>query len=79
MGMRVQGVVHGKTIELDQELGIADGQRVNVDVRITPTQPKWGEGILRSAGIAAVVSGFEEAFDQVQKDRDVATMQEIDE
>jgi hypothetical protein len=52
---------------------------VNVDVRITPTQPKWGEGILRSAGIAAVVSGFEEAFDQVQKDRDVATMREIDE
>lgn len=37
----LQGVVHGKTIELEQELGLAEGQRVAVDVRIVDEAPAW--------------------------------------
>ena len=33
---RVHGVVHGKTLELENELGIADGQRLTQDRRRTP-------------------------------------------
>jgi uncharacterized protein (DUF433 family) len=36
-----QGVIHGKTIELEQELGLAEGQRVAVDVRLVDEPPAW--------------------------------------
>ena len=45
------GVIHGKTIELEQEPGLPDGQTVAVTVQ--PLQEKRlppGEGIRRSAG-----------------------------
>jgi hypothetical protein len=79
MVKQVQGVIHGKTIELDHDLGIAEGQRVDVEVRVSSTARVWGEGILRSAGIAADVPGFDGAFEQVQRDRELATTRDIDE
>jgi hypothetical protein len=75
----VQGVIHGKTIELDQDLGMADGQRVSIEVQVDLPASPWGEGIRRSAGIAADVPGFDEAFEQVQRDRELATSRDIDE
>jgi hypothetical protein len=79
MVKQIQGVIHGKTIDLDQDPGIAEGQRVDVKVRVSSTARPWGEGILRSAGIAAEVPGFDEAFEQVQRDRELATMRNVDE
>ena len=46
----IHGKVHGRTIELDEDLGVADGQEVEVQIRVIPPTRKWGEGILRSAG-----------------------------
>jgi hypothetical protein len=66
MVKQVQGIIHGKTIELDQDPGIVEGQRVDVKVLLSERIQSWGEGILRSAGIAAGLPGFEEAFEQVQ-------------
>ncbi len=45
--LEIRGVVHGKTIELQEELGLPDGEAVSVIVRrkLPP-----GEGIRRSAG-----------------------------
>lgn len=79
MVKQVQGVIHGKTIELDQDPGIGEGQRVYVQVSMSSTAGPWGEGILRSAGIAADVPGFDEAFEQVQRDRELATMPDAEE
>jgi hypothetical protein len=79
MVKQIQGVIHGKTIEMDQDPGIAEGQRVDVKVRVSSTAGRWGEGILRSAGIAAEAPGFDEAFEQVQRDRELATMRNVDE
>ena len=73
-----QGVVHGKTIELDQDLGMADGQRVSIEVQVESPGSPWGEGIRQSAGIAADVPGFDEAFEQVQRVRELATSRDID-
>jgi hypothetical protein len=50
MSKKVHGTVHGKTIELDEDLGVAEGQEVEVQVRVVGPARKWGEGILRSAG-----------------------------
>ncbi len=43
----IRGVVHGRVIELDQELGLPEGQPVIVTVQ--PALPP-GEGIRQSAG-----------------------------
>ena len=50
MTKTLHGKVHGKTIELDEDLGVAEGQEVEVQVRIVQPARKWGEGILRTAG-----------------------------
>lgn len=48
--LEICGVVHGKTIEFQEELGLPDGEAVSVIVRrkLPP-----GEGIRRSAGACA--------------------------
>ena len=49
----VHGVVHGKTIQLAEDLGVAEGQAVEVQVKILSADKPWGEGIRRSAGALA--------------------------
>jgi hypothetical protein len=53
VGVVVKGVVHGKTIELEREPGLPDGQVVTVTVEsmaspLANVPP--GEGLRRSAG-----------------------------
>ncbi len=76
MFKQVEGVIHGKTIELDEDPGIAEGQRVAVQLRVSSAARPWGEGIMPSAGIAADVPGFDDAFEQVQRDRELASFQD---
>jgi hypothetical protein len=47
-----KGVVHGKTINLDQESGLPDGQQVTVAVTPVTGQEKLpaGEGLRRAFG-----------------------------
>ena len=52
MTKTIHGTVHGKTIELDEDLGVAEGQEVEVQVKIVQPR-KWGEGILRTDGALA--------------------------
>lgn len=49
----IHGKVHGKTIQLDEDLGVADGQDVEVQVKIIPPTKQWGEGLRRCAGALA--------------------------
>ncbi|MGD0897409.1 MAG: hypothetical protein ABR915_06200, partial [Thermoguttaceae bacterium] len=50
MNRIIQGVAHGTIIELSENLGLADGQAVEVVVQpIGPSRPV-GEGIRKSAG-----------------------------
>jgi hypothetical protein len=53
MTKTIHGKIHGKTIELDEELGVAEGQEVEVQVTIIQPNKKWGDGILRTAGALA--------------------------
>ena len=49
MTKTVHGRVHGKTIELDEDLGVAEGQEVEVQVKIVqpsePSQPPMSDGL----------------------------------
>jgi len=46
-------IIRGKTIELDADLGLEDGQTVEVVVRVVKKPETWGAGIRRSAGAMA--------------------------
>ena len=76
MTKTIHGKMRGKTIELDEDPGIADGQAV--EVIITPAKPRqpWGAGIKRSAGVAAHEPEFDDVFEQVARDRKAATFRE---
>jgi hypothetical protein len=39
MTRTIHGKVHGRMIELDEDLGVADGQEVEVQVKIISTTP----------------------------------------
>jgi hypothetical protein len=49
----MHGKVHGRTIELDEDIGIAEGQEVEIRVRVIPTANTAGEGLLRTEGALA--------------------------
>lgn len=55
MTKTVLGIVHGKTIELVDDLGIPDGQQVVITVRPAhePKSQPWGDGLRRCAGALA--------------------------
>ncbi len=68
----LKGVVHGKTIELEQETGLDDGQAVSVTVNPLPARRlPPGEGIRRSGGAwADDPKGLDEYLRQLRRDRD---------
>jgi len=72
----MHGVVHGRTIELNEDPGVIDGQQVQIVLTAVPPQGSWGEGIHRSAGAAVDVPGFDEAFRRVEQERKAAQFRE---
>ena len=66
-----QGTVHGKTIELTEDLGLAEGQQVEVQVTALPEKPQWGDGIRRTAGALADDPHWDEIMEEVYRGRHV--------
>ncbi|WZO98485.1 hypothetical protein EP7_000064 [Isosphaeraceae bacterium EP7] len=64
-----KGVIRGKTIELDRDLGLVEGEEVEVRLTIAPKPTPWGEGILRSAGGWTDHPELDAVFDEIQQDR----------
>jgi hypothetical protein len=76
----IQGIVHGKTIELDHEVGVADGQRVAVAIQILPTArptEAWGAGLRRCAGALAGIPGLDEDMELILRERKTAKFREV--
>jgi len=66
----VHGTVHGKTIDLDEDLGVADGQAVEVQVKVisnTARQP--GEGLLRTEGALADETEWDGIMEEIYQAR----------
>jgi hypothetical protein len=68
-GKLTRGVIHGRTIELSEDLGLTEGQEVEVRVEVVPAPKTWGEGILRSAGGWADYPELDAVMDQIQQER----------
>ena len=78
MTKTLHGKVHGKTIELDEDLGVVDGQEVEVQVtmyrprkRPPGPPPGWRPGISRTAGSLAHLCSAEDdrSFEEIYQDR----------
>ena len=73
------GKIHGKTIELDEDLGVVDGQEVEVQVSIARPRkrapgppPGWRPGVpSKTAGSLAELDTEEEdrILDEIHQDR----------
>jgi hypothetical protein len=48
MTKTLHGKAHGKTIELEEDLGVPDGQEVEVQITVVPSAaPPMGEGLAK--------------------------------
>jgi hypothetical protein len=79
MAKTVHGTVHGKSIQFSEDLGIPDGEKVDVIVIPSEKEQPWGEGIARSAGIANDIPEFDQVFEQIERDRKAATFRKTEE
>jgi hypothetical protein len=69
MTRTVHGKIHGKTIELDEDPGLAEGQDVEIILKAAPAQRVWGEGILRTAGALADDPYWDDIMEEIYQDR----------
>jgi hypothetical protein len=70
MTKTIHGKIHGKTIELDEDLGAAEGQEVEVQVRVIPKATgKPGEGFLRTAGALANDTEWDGITEEIYQER----------
>lgn len=77
MTKRLHGTVHGRTIELDEDPGVADGQEVELQIQIA-TARKWGEGILRSAGGWAEYPEMDDIMEKIYQERKLERRPQMD-
>ncbi len=68
-GKLARGVIHGRTIELDRDIGLDEGEEVEVRVSIVSKAKTWGEGILRSAGGWVNYPEMDAVMEQIHQDR----------
>ena len=79
MTKTIHGKIRGKTIELDEDLGVPEGQEVEVQVRIVGPARKWGEGILRTAGALADDPEWDVIMEQIYQDRNLERRPQVEE
>jgi hypothetical protein len=70
-----------KTIELDEDPGIAEGQPVEITIKKLPGIQPWGEGLRRCAGALAAewTEEDDKILEQIYQDRKRDTRREITE
>ena len=74
------GIVHGKIIELTDESGLPDGERVEVTIRPESAAQDWGEGLRRCAGVLADSWTDEDdrILERIEEERRSDTRSELD-
>ena len=66
----MRGKVHGRTIQLDEDPGVLEGQDVEVQVRVLPkTDRKPGEGFLRTEGALANDKEWDAIMEEIYQAR----------
>ena len=71
MTKTIHGKVEGRTIVLDEPLGLPLGQEVDVIVTPVTRERRGGEGILRSAGALADDPYWDDVMANSQRERKI--------
>ncbi len=81
MTRTLHGVVHGKTIALEEDPGLAEGQAVELTIRtIVPlADQQRGEGFLRTEGALADDPHWDAVMAEVHQERKNDTRKELPE
>lgn len=66
MTKTMQGRVQGRTIELDEDPGVADGQQVEVQLKVVPSPPPSNPTM--TPGLADIYAVLGERFDTGEHD-----------
>ena len=70
MTKTLHGRVHGRTIELDDDPSVAEGQEVEVQVRVIPMRnQQTGEGLLRTEGALADDAEWDAIMEEIYQGR----------
>jgi hypothetical protein len=69
MMQTLTGVIHGKTIELDDVTNLADGAEVEIVIRPSRSTRRPGEGLLRTEGALADDAEWDVIMDEIQQSR----------
>lgn len=67
--LQVRGKVRGRMIELSEDPGLADGQPVEVQLKILSETGRWGEGLKRCAGALADDPEWDAIMEQIHQGR----------
>ena len=74
----LHGTVHGRTIQLDEDLDVNEGQEVVVQVKVvlSPSR-KPGEGFLRTEGALADDTEWDAIMEEIHRTRKLERRPEI--
>jgi hypothetical protein len=78
MTKKLHGKVRGRTIELAEDPGVAEGQEVELQLEVIPSTSKWGEGIRRSAGGWADCPEMEAIMEKIHQERKLERRSQIE-
>ncbi len=67
----IHGNVRGRTSELDEDLGVAEGQEVEVQIKTIPQTQQLGDGVERTAGALADDPFWDEIMEEVHNARKI--------
>jgi hypothetical protein len=63
------GIIHGKTIELLESPGIAEGSQVDVVVTRSANEKRPGDGLLATEGALVDDGDWDAIMDEIEKSR----------
>jgi hypothetical protein len=75
----VHGIIHGRTIQLDVDLGVAEGQEVEVQVKVLSTAAKPGDGLRLCAGALSDDPHWDGIMAEIHDDRKLDARREAPE
>lgn len=77
MSKTFHGTVHGRMIELSEDLGLAEGQEVEVSVRAMAKGRKPGDGLARTEGALADDPYWDAIMEEIHQERTQDTRKEL--
>ena len=77
----LRGIVHGRTVELTEDPGVADGLQVEITIKTVASPKPWGEGLRRCAGAFAAdwTEEDDRIMEEIHRERKRDTRKEISE